>query len=662
MSRALTLGNSKMLVGFDRFGRVRDLYYPYVGLENHVGGHHVHHIGVWVDGTIKWFGDNSWNISVSCVPEALVGNITAVNETLGVTLTFTDVIYNEENIFVRRITVENNRDEHREIKVYLGHQFEMYESHAAHTAYFDPKAGVLVHYRGKRFFLANGLIEEDKFQDYTTGVFGIEGREGSHRDAEDGHLSRNPIEHGPADSVMGFVGTYEGGESKTIRYWLCVGETLGEVNRYNEYVRVRTIDHLIQTTTDYWHAWVNRQNFTFYGLSEEVIDLFKKSLFMTKAHADETSGAIIASADSGILQAGKDTYAYTWPRDGALTSIALYQSSSYQTAGRFFHFCNNVLTPEGYLMHKYAADGTLGSSWHPWVRDGKPILPIQEDETALVLYTLWHYYELSKDLEFIEDIYNSFIKKSADFLLMFRDDETKLPMPSYDLWEEKYGVHTFTAAAVVGALSAAADFAELLGKSKTAQQYNRGAKEMKEGIVTHLYNEESGMFYKMILPQEEGPPSIDHTVDISSVYGIYRFGVLPVTDQRVTRAMEQIEEALKLDTEIGGVARYVGDNYHRVNSTLPGNPWFVTTLWLAQYYIAIAKREDDMKPVKEWLEWCVRHANDSGVLPEQLHPYTGDHLSVGPLSWSHAEFIITVVAYLNKLEELGVCLACNPVQ
>ena len=39
-------------------------------------------------------------------------------------------------------------------------------------------------------------------------------------------------------------------------------------------------------------------------------------------------------------------------------------------------------------MHKYRPDKSLGSSWHPWVRNGKPELPIQEDETALVIYAL----------------------------------------------------------------------------------------------------------------------------------------------------------------------------------------------------------------------------------------------------------------------------------
>lgn len=662
MSRALTLGNGTMLVGFDRFGRIRDLYFPYVGFENHIGGHHVHHIGVWVDGMFRWFGDSSWQISLTCENEALVSNIVATNEALGVTLHFTDVVYNEQNILIRHIDVTNHRGPDRTIKVFLGQQFEIYESHVAHTAYFDPKHKALIHYRGKRFFLLNGFIEGQRFQEYTTGVFGIEGREGSHRDAEDGMLAKNPIEHGPADSIMGLVATYGEGETKQIEYWVCVGESLHDVVKLDTYIQAHHSSHLIQTTRDFWKAWVNRENFSFYGLSEEVIDLFKKSLFIIRTHADNTSGAIIASTDSSILQGGKDTYSYVWPRDGAIVATALYQSGSYNAARRFFTFCDHVLTQEGYVMHKYGADETLGSSWHPWILNGKPILPIQEDETALTLHALWKYYELSKDLEFVESIYNSFVKRAADFMLTFRDMDTGLPKPSYDLWEEKYGVHTFTASVVSAALEVAGDFSELLGKTTLGKQYKEAAQSIRDAILEHLYDKESGLFYKMIVPKEEGGFVVDKTLDMSSVYGVYAFGVLPIDDERVTRAIGLVEEHLRVNTAIGGVARYEGDNYHRVDMQTPGNPWFVTTLWLAQYYIAAAKHEDDVAKAKDILEWCVRLAYASGIMPEQIHPYTGEHVSVGPLSWSHAEYVNTIIAYLDKMEELGICLACDPLK
>jgi GH15 family glucan-1,4-alpha-glucosidase len=45
------------------------------------------------------------------------------------------------------------------------------------------------------------------------------------------------------------------------------------------------------------------------------------------------------------------------------------------------------------------------------------------------------------------------------------------------------------------------------------------------------------------------------------------------------------------------------------------------------------------------------------VLAEQYHPYSGDAISVSPLTWSHATFIIVVLEYLAKLRELSPAAA-----
>ena len=60
-----------------------------------------------------------------------------------------------------------------------------------------------------------------------------------------------------------------------------------------------------------------------------------------------------------------------------------------------------------------------------------------------------------------------------------------------------------------------------------------------------------------------------------------------------------------------------------------------------------------MKTIKT-LEWVASHALSSGILPEQLNPYTGEPISATPLVWSHSEFVTAVMTYMEKLEQLGV--------
>lgn len=647
----IVLGNGETLIGIDRNAELRDLYFPFVGLENHVGGKFRHRVGVWVDGNLSWLSDGRWKINTSSGKETMSGETTALNEELGVELFFEDVLYNEKNIFFRQITVKNLWDQKRHIKVYFNHEFEIYESRRGDTAYYDPHHQSIIHYKGRRVFLIKTNTEGKSFDDFTIGLFGIEGKEGSYLDAHDGKLSQNPIEHGKVDSIIGVYLDIEPNSQKTVDYWIAISKTIQGVLDLNEYIDERTSSYLMKTTKDYWHAWVNERNFNFFHLENDVVDLFKKSLLILRSHVDN-NGSILASGDSTLLQYGRDAYSYMWPRDGALSAIALDKAGDYNVAKRFFEFCNEVITKDGYFMHKYRPDKSLGSSWHGWVYKGKPQLPIQEDETALVLYSLWKHYEFSKDLEFIESIYNSLIKKAGDFMVSYIDTTTGLPGPSYDLWEEKFGTSTFTSASVYGALTAAASFSKLLGKTQHEIKYSTHAQKVKDAILNYLWNDERKMFYKMI-NFENGNTIVDHTLDFSSIYGVFKFRILDVHDERITDSIKTME-ALASRIPIGGMMRHEDDAYYRSYHDVPGNPWVITTLWLAQYYISAAREEKDFDKVKEILGWVVRHALPTGVLPEQLDPHNGRPLSATPLTWSHSEYVSTIINYLEKLEELEI--------
>ena len=651
MPKTLILGNGNMLIGYDARAQVRDLYFPYVGLENQTGGYRMHKVGIWVDNQFSWTDWDDWQITSGFVTDSLVSHIRAINAKLAVELNFTDVVYNERDIFIRQVEVKNLSTYPRLIKIFFNQQFELYDSFRKDTAYYDPHHQVIIHYKGRRAFVVNAIEGSRGFDDYSVGLISIEGHEGTYKDAEDGSLTKNPIEHGPVDSVISLSLNIDGSQSKTVHYWLTASKLISEALDLNQYILEKTPQYLIKSTKDFWFAWSNRQNFDFNNLQDPLVDLFKKSLLIIRTHVDNR-GAIIASCDSDMLQYGRDTYSYVWPRDGAFSAIALDRAGDHEVAKRFFQFCNDIVSPEGYFMHKYRPDQALGSSWHPWVRDGQPILPIQEDETALVIFSLWLHYQTTRNLEFIEEIYNSLIKRCAEFMVTFRDQSTGLPLPSYDLWEEKYGISTFTASSVYGALTAAGKFADLLGKNDSANRYREAAAQVRAGILKYLWNEEQGYFYKMI-NFKDGQTIIDPVVDISSAYGIFKFRVLEPADEKLSRAMSYSMYRLGLTTLVGGICRYDGDRYYRSDHSLPGNPWFICTLWLAQYYLTQANSLESLASVSRLLNWAVKHALPSGILSEQLDPHTGAQISAAPLTWSHSEYVITVLEYLDTLLHLN---------
>jgi GH15 family glucan-1,4-alpha-glucosidase len=67
----------------------------------------------------------------------------------------------------------------------------------------------------------------------------------------------------------------------------------------------------------------------------------------------------------------------------------------------------------------------------PWVDErGWTRLPIQEDETGLVLIALRNHFRQSRDYVFVAGLYPSSILPMANFLRDYRDSSTGLPLPS----------------------------------------------------------------------------------------------------------------------------------------------------------------------------------------------------------------------------------------
>lgn len=654
MARATTLGNGNVLVGFDYRGQVRDFYYPYVGHGNHVSGasgNYVHRIGVFSHGAMSWFDDPEWEIVVGSDPDTLVGGFVATHRRFGIQIVANDVVHNEQNVLIRSFTVVNQSADSFSGKLMLSQQFRINESRRGDTGLYDPRVNAIVHYKGATTLLVNAMHEGTSFAEFNIGLFGIEGKEGTYHDAEDGHLEGNSIEHGSVDSVIAMPIELKKHDQTVIDYWVACGHTMAEAHDLDAHVREETPAHLQRSTQNYWRAWTEKEATDLSPLSDELQVLYRRSLSTIRVHTDNRGG-IIASSDTDMLHHGRDTYSYVWPRDGAIVAHALDVTGYSDAARRFFTFMSERLERDGYLMHKYRCDGTLGSSWHPWILDGEPILPIQEDETALVLYMLYQHYEQEKDLEYIESLYNPFIEPAADFMVSYMESRLGLPNNSFDLWEEKYGISTYTASSVFGALRAAAHFAQLLGKEEASRTYEVVSQRIQAAILEHLYDDSLGMFIKHIRTHDDRDDEYDRTIDSSSFFGPIYFGVVEPTDERMARAAAVVEERLRVRANSDGYIRYERDSYYTMHDAGSPNPWVVTTMWIAQYYIMIAERAEDLVRVYELLEWTASHATPSGVLAEQMHPHTREHLSTAPLVWSHAEYVLTVQAYLKRYAAL----------
>ncbi len=710
MPRDIPVGNGQMLVGFDQHYQLRDLYFPHVGQENHAGGGPCR-FGVWsplpsAPNTKNdrrrrrlYWSSQGWDIRLGYKPDTLATDVVLRHGILKIELRCCDVVDFHRPVLVRRVEAINHDKHDREVRLFHHQDFYIYGTKVGDTAYFDPELRCLIHYRANRYLMASWYADgEPRNDEYATGTAGFHGAEGTWRDAEDGRLGNNAIAQGAVDSTVMLQMHLAPGEHRVGYLVIGAGRNHDDMRELHRFLHREGPQGVIDRTKAYWRLWLaaTPADVPFADSTaappDRVVDLYKRSLLIVRTQIDN-DGAIIAANDTDIMQFSRDTYSYLWPRDGALVAAGLDDAGFPDVARSFYRLCARIIDPQGYFVHKYNPDGSPASSWHPWISLGKPQLPIQEDETALVIWALWRHYERYRDIEFVRPLWASLIIRAADFLVRFRDPTTHLPLPSYDLWEERWGVHAFTVATVYGGLRAAQEFAQCFGDQRRAATYRDAANEVRDAFCQRFWSDQHDRFLRRIVPLDHdrtarlmadviagrtpqpdapndpanspAPDPLDYEYDPiidSSMFAIFAMGMLDPHDPRVEKTMNAIEQRLWVKTPVGGVARYEGDSYHRISDDterVPGNAWFICTLWLADWRIARAASVAELREALPILEWVADHALPSGVLAEQVDPHTNAPLSVSPLTWSHATFVTSFMAYRHKLETMSVCPTCT---
>jgi GH15 family glucan-1,4-alpha-glucosidase len=393
----------------------------------------------------------------------------------------------------------------------------------------------------------------------------------------------------------------------------------------------------LHATAAWWHNWLKPAIMLSEKIAPEHRQTFIHSVMIIKSQIDKR-GAVIASTDTTMLNYSRDAYGYSWPRDGAFVMWPLIRMGYTDEAYRFFEFCKRGLHPGGYLMHKYRADGALGSSWHPYLQDGTIAPPIQEDETALVVFVFAQYYRMHHDAQVLKDFYEPMVKPMANFMMEYIEEVTGLPRPSYDLWEQVFLTTTYTVSVVYAALLAAADLANEAGDSESAVRWKTAADDIQLSAAKHLYNHDRHAFYKGIIVKDDEIRKID-TIDTSSTFGAYMFGLFAPESDEVHTAVETTIDVFGHSETRSGLPRYENDDYRRSRSDITGNWWFITSLWLAQYYLDQGKRDEAFTIIN----WVQSSALPTGMMSEQIDPMTGEILSPAPLSWTQAEYVSTLL-------------------
>lgn len=641
MARFLPVTNGRLFVGFDEHHRIRELTYPHVGKDNHAGSAGFR-VGALVGKEFLWVGHQDL-VSHKYRDRTMTGQVLFEWTSPGPwSLGFEDWVDLDLDVFLRRATVTNRTEEPSEITLFFHQDFTIRYSDIGDTALHRPDPDVLVHYKDKRYFLA-GVLDpghgQGRIREFACGKK-HGSQEGTWKDAEDGRLSGNPIAQGAVDSVFSVALSLAPGASKSFTYIIVCGDSEKKMIDAYQKITEKGVERSLGQSEGFWNFWIDSHVLPLDPLPDGARTLYEMSLILLRTHWD-SRGAVVAAVDSESLNYSRDTYSYLWPRDAAIIAHALDLAGFGDLTRDFYSLLPSLLSDRGYLHHKYHPNLSIGSSWHPFGRPGAPLYPIQADETALPIWALYHHFERYRDLDTIRPIYHHFVLPAARFLASFRDKDTGLPLPSYDLWEERGGVATYTAASVFAGLTAAAAFADGFGDRVERDLFRTAAEDVRKGILNHLYDNDSGVFLRGFVLDGSGDLAPDPTPD-AAIASLFQFQVLSEQDIRLIRTMDWLEDELWVDGPIGGMARYRNDAYYQQDPSVPGNPWVIATLWLLQWKIATTLSPHSDPQIRFLISWVLERAGQSGMLPEQVHPGTGARLSVSPLAWSHAEWVIAV--------------------
>jgi GH15 family glucan-1,4-alpha-glucosidase len=319
--RDIPVGNGNILAAFDGNYRLREFHFPHVGQENHIG-EQPFRFGVRVNGSFSWIPDG-WRITKDYLDDTLVTNVELVHDTWKLRITANDLVDFHENIYLKKLTVQNFSGEEKEVRLFLAHDFSIYGNDIGDTAAFRPEVNGLLHYKADRYFLINLFANKKSGIDFfATGNKEYRQNRGTWKDAEDGVLSRNPIAQGSVDSVAAIHIRLKKGEEDTCYYWICAGKNWEDVEHLNTVVEKKGPEAIIKRTADYWKLWANKEPLNYGLLPAGTARLYKKSLLICRTQINNC-GSIIAANDSDAVHFNRDTYSYMWPRDAALAAYAL---------------------------------------------------------------------------------------------------------------------------------------------------------------------------------------------------------------------------------------------------------------------------------------------------------------------------------------------------
>lgn len=606
------IGNKKMLATYSKKGELLRLFYPNVDFRQFID---YFHIGLKInDSQIIYLHEDINNIyNQQYLQDTNILKTIIENKYFKLKISQIDAITIKDDILIKKFKFINENNIDLRINFLINSKILSSQDNPISARIFDD---TLIQYN---YDYSVGIFSKEKITSYqlhdvnsnfASGVIG----------------GKDYIGMSSNSAISYDLGSLKPGEEREFTLFIYMKENKGikiEENIENSTDKIRKfeVDKKIDSIKKYWRKFVKEHiNLDTSNFSEKLDLIYKRSILLFPILINSETGGIIAAPEIDEERKVSGGYAYCWPRDAVFITKALDILGMCNEAKDFYiKFCKNTQSKNGMWEQRFYTNGNLAPCWG-----------YQIDETASVVYGICEHYKFKKDIEFLkqsikmcENAVEFLFKYIENLLEIDEEDSVKKEIElknkntnkievhlSYDLWEMNEGVHLYSLASIFSAFDAMIYMDEELQKNNNSNRIkqeivlNRKLKLekykdlIKKYITNNFYDEKQKIFYRNLT---------DKKMDISLLGIFVPFGLLSTSEKSAKNLAEKINMTLR--TYTGGYLRFEGDNYYGGK-----NPWVISTLWMALYYIKADKKNKAM----ECLDFVVKTASENGLLAEQV--------------------------------------------
>jgi len=377
---------------------------------------------------------------------------------------------------------------------------------------------------------------------------------------------------------------------------------------------------------------------------------FKKSFATVIANStmpDVIPGMVVASPSRE-----NPNYYFDWVRDTALTMRSLidyYELKKDPKVKRMILTWVNAENTRqtmpsisGLGEPKYNIDGSgFNGPWGRPQNDGPALraiaaikfarLLIKEGEVDYVLKNLYHGILPA----------NSLIKRDLEYT------SYNWTRPSFDLWEEEQGMHFYTLLAQHTALQEGAKLAHELADFGASEFYKNTslkiAMELKNfmddsiGIKVTTYKT-AALGYKNSGIDVAPLLALLHNYPYQKLFS-FNHPMVRKYIETLKSTFSRIYTINHTYPDLGvAIGRYPEDKYDGYGTNGEGNPWFLTTLALGEYYCL-----SNNKNFEKQFQRALFHSAKNGEMSEQINRENGYMQGAYELTWSHNAFMTAMM-------------------